>query len=291
MSDFINFARAHGVDIDPARLYASERIKRCGTTDHPRSKNGAYFWDGKRGFVWNWAAEARAQWFNSSDAAPWTEQEKEDWRARRRSDQAEKEREYHRAALRASEILRDAKPGEHGYLTIKGFPEAQGFVSKDGALLIPMRSLSSNNIQGVQVIRWNEPERKYEKKMMPGMRAKGAVLRMGDKTAPETFLCEGYATGLSVLAALRSIGLRASVLVCFSANNISFIAPQFKGRAFVCADNDKSKTGQKTAESTGLPYCISETEGDDMNDLHKRAGLFSVCKLLMDVRMKKTTQS
>lgn len=284
MTDFISFARAHGVEIDPSRLYAGERIRRCGTTDKPRSTNGAYFWDGKRGFVWNWSAEARAQWFNDADAQPWTEAEKAEWRAKRLAAQSEKDREIQRAAIRASEMLRDANPSEHSYLTIKGFPEAQGFVNKEGALLIPMRNLATNNLQGLQVIRWDEPARKYEKKMLPGMRAKGAVFRMGDKTAPETFLCEGYATGLSILAALRSIGLRASVLVCFSANNMECVSQQIKGRIFVCADNDASKTGQKTAEATGLPYCMSPVEGEDMNDLHQRAGLFAVCQLLMGVR-------
>jgi hypothetical protein len=31
MSSFIDFARVHGVSIDPNRLYASDKIKRCGT--------------------------------------------------------------------------------------------------------------------------------------------------------------------------------------------------------------------------------------------------------------------
>ena len=54
--NFIDFARAHGVEIDPSKLYASERIKRCGTTDKPKGTNGAYFWDGARGWVFNWAS-------------------------------------------------------------------------------------------------------------------------------------------------------------------------------------------------------------------------------------------
>lgn len=281
---FIAFARAHGVEIDPAKLYASERIKRCGTTDKPRSTNGAYFWDGQRGWVWNWSAEARVQWFNDANAKPWTEEEKAAWRAKRQAAQATQEQEYQRAALRAAEMLRAAKPMEHNYLHRKGFPAAQGLVAADGALLIPMRNLQTNALQGVQAIRWDEEARTFTKKMNPGMRAKGAVFRMGDKTAPETFLVEGYATGLSVHAALRSVGLRASVLVCFSANNLEFIARQIKGRAFVCADNDKSGTGEKSAQATGLPYCMSPEVGEDMNDLHARAGLMAVCAQLMAVR-------
>jgi putative DNA primase/helicase len=283
---FIAFARAHGVEIDPSKLYASERIKRCGTTDKPNGKNGAYFWDGARGWVFNWSAEARVQWFNDANVQPWTEAEKAAWKAKRQAAQAAQEQEYQRAAVRAMELLRNAQPAEHNYLHRKGFAEAQGFVAADGALLIPMRNLHTNNVQGVQVIRWDEAAMAFTKKMSPGMKAKGAVFRMGDKTAPETILCEGYATGLSIVAALRSVGLRASVLVCFSANNLEFIAQQIKGRAFVFADHDKSGTGEKCAQATGLPYCMSPVMGEDANDLHMRAGLFAVCQLLMEVRRK-----
>lgn len=284
MSTFIDFARAHGVDIDPAKLYASERIRRCGTMDKPNGTNGAFFWDGERGWVFNWAGEARVQWWNDPKAKPWTDADKAIWKARRQAANASQERDQQQAATRAAEMLRGASPTNHDYLHRKGFADAQGLVSKDGALLIPMRSLQTNNLQGVQVIRWDEEARTFTKKMLPGMRARGAVFRMGDKTAPETFLVEGYATGLSVHAALRSVGLRASVLVCFSANNLEFIAGQVKGRAFVCADNDKSETGEKSALATGLPYCMSPEMGEDMNDLHARAGLMAVCALLMAVR-------
>ena len=43
---FVDFARAHGIEIDPSKLYPGEKIKRCGTTDKPNGTAGAYFWDG-----------------------------------------------------------------------------------------------------------------------------------------------------------------------------------------------------------------------------------------------------
>ena len=140
------------------------------------------------------------------------------------------------------------------------------------------------NVVGLQVIRWVEADRAYEKKMLPGMRAKGAVFWLGDKKAPETFLCEGYSTGLSISAALRSVGLRASVLVCFSAGNLAHVAPLIQGKAFVFADHDKSGTGEQAAKQTGLPYCMAPEVGMDANDLHKSAGLMAVCQQLMKVR-------
>jgi phage/plasmid primase-like uncharacterized protein len=282
--NFIDFARAHGLDIDPAKLYAGERIRRCGTTDKPRSANGAYFWDGERGWVFNWAAEAKVQWFNDQDAKPWTEAEKAQWKARRQAARAQEDDRQHRAARHAAELIRSTKPGPHDYLARKGFPDLDGMVDAAGDLVVPMRHLETNAVVGAQVIHWDEPERQWVKKMLPGMKAKGAILRMGDKTAPETFLVEGYATGLSVFAALRSVGLRARVVVCFSASNLEFIAPQVKGRVLVFADNDKSGVGEITAKNTGLPYCLSPIQGEDANDLHVRVGLVPVVQLLMNVR-------
>ena len=288
MMDFISFARAHGVEIDPSRLYASERIKRCGTTDKPSGTNGAYFWDGERGWVFNWSAEAKVQWWNDPKAKAWTEAEKAEWRAKRMAADRQKEGDQAQAARRAAEMLRSAKPDVHNYLHLKGFPEEQGFVAADGALLIPMRSFATNDLQGVQVVRWNEEARKYEKKMNPGMKAKGAVFRLGDKFAPEVFLCEGYATGLSIQAALRSVGLRAGVLVCFSAVNLVHIAPMVKARCFVFADNDESGTGEKAAAYTGLPFCMADEVGWDANDLHMKRGLMAVSQKLMEARLPRS---
>ena len=282
---FIQFARAHGLEIDPAKLYPSEKIKRCGTTEKPRSSNGAYFWDGQRGWVFDWSGEAKVQWFADQNAQPWTQTEKDAWRAKRQAQRIQQEQGYQRAAQQAAEMLRSATPGEHSYLHAKGFPLAQGLVAPDGALLVPMRHHQTNALQGVQSIRWLEDERRHEKKMQPyGMRAAGAALRMGPPKARETVLVEGYATGLSVLEALRGIGIQAAVMVTFSAHNLVLVAQSVTGRAYVFADHDKSGTGQDAAEQTGLPWCMSPVEGEDANDLHQRGGLLAVCQKIMNVR-------
>lgn len=283
---FIQFARAHGLEIDPARLYAGEKIKRCGTTERPRSSNGAYFWDGQRGWVFDWSGEARVNWYNDPTAQPWTQAEKDAWKAKRQTQRAQQAQGHERAARQAAQMLRNATPGEHSYLHSKGFALAQGLIAPDGALLIPMRHCQTNELQGVQAIRWLEQERRHEKKMQPyGMRAAGAVFRMGPAHAPETCLTEGYATGLSVLEALRGMGVQAAVLVTFSAHNLVQVAQAVTGRAYVFADHDKSGTGQAAAEQTGLPWCMSPIEGEDANDLHQRAGVLALRQLLMQVRL------
>ena len=285
MSTFIDFARAHGVEIDPARFYSSEKIHRCGTVEKPRSNNGAWFWDGQRGWVMDWSGDARTVWFQDPNARPWTDQEKREWMLKRQTANAQKDNGYELAAQRADIALRSAKMDTHAYLTIKGFPDMQGLVLDD-KLLIPMRNVVTNKLQGYQQIFWDGPNMRYEKKMLTGMRAKNAVFFLGERSAPEAWLVEGYATGLSLHAALRSVGLKASVVVCFSASNMIAVADQIPNKRFIYADNDESKTGEKSAIATGLPWTMSDEVGFDANDDHKKTGLFSVVKKIMDLRSK-----
>jgi putative DNA primase/helicase len=282
---FLDFARSHGLDIDPSKFYASDKIRRCGTLDKPRSLNGSWLWDGQRGWIFNWSDEARTIWFEDPHAKPWTPEEKREWMLKRQVANAQKDNSYELAAQKADIILRSAKMDNHPYLEIKGFPDEKGLVLDD-KLLIPMRNVVTNKLQGFQEIWWDEPNRKYNKKMLAGMRAKNAVLYMGDRDAQEAWLVEGYATGLSLHAALRSSGSRASVVVCFSAGNLVAVADQIKGKRFVFADNDESKTGEKSAIQTGLPWTMADTVGWDANDLHKNNGLFAVVKKIMDTRTK-----
>jgi phage/plasmid primase-like uncharacterized protein len=295
------FARAHGVEIGD--LHASERIQRCGTLEKPRSKNGAYFWDGRRGWVFAWDGEAKTQWYDDPNAKPWTDEEKTEWKRKQHAQRARQERRNQDAAMLAGEILRRTVPGPHDYLHRKKLADSQGLVLADGrqvrerfgaesqglqfdgCLIVPMRSLGSNNLQGVQVIAWDAPALRWEKKMLPGMKAMGAVLRLGSRTATETVLCEGYATGLSIELAARQGRLSAAVLVCFSDSNMVHVAGLLKGgRRYVFADNDKSGAGERAAKETGLPYCMADRVGFDANDLHAKEGLIAVQALLMKAR-------
>jgi phage/plasmid primase-like uncharacterized protein len=285
---FIIFARAHGVEIDPNKLFASERIRRCGTVDKPRSTNGAFFYDGQRGWVMNWADEARVIWYEDPNAKPWTDREKREWAMKRQTANSDKDRAYELAAERANITMRAAKMENHPYLEIKGFQDMQAYVF-DGKLLVPMRNVVTGKLQGFQEIYWDEPNRKYEKKMLYGMRAKNAVLYMGSSEATEAWFVEGYATGLSLHKALRSVGLNAAVVVCFSASNMVQVADQVKGDRYIFADNDESKTGEKSAICTGLPWTMADEVGHDANDVHAKRGLMAVVKKVMDLRKKVLT--
>jgi putative DNA primase/helicase len=281
---FINFARAHGVEIDPSRFYASERIHRCGTIDKPRSGNGAWFWNGDRGWVMDWAGEAKVIWFQDPNAKPLTSQEYEELAEKRKKEKNRLYQQHWKAGETAQAILENAPYVNHPYLDIKGFPEEKGIVVDD-KLLIPMRNIKTGRLQGYQEIYWDESQRKYIKKMMAGMMAKNGVWHMRQDGASERWLVEGYATGLSLHKALRSVGLKASVIVCFSAVNMVQVASQIDpDGCFIFADNDESKTGEKSAIETGLPWTMADEVGYDANDLHDKRGLMAVVKKVMDLR-------
>ena len=285
MTNFTDFARAHGVLIKD--LYPADKIRRCPTVEHPRSTNGAYSWDGHRGWVMCWDGDGEVHWYDDPNAKPWTPQEKASFERQQRQKFEDIRRKNERAALQAQMMLATAKVGPHDYLTRKGLSKTLGLVLPDGELFVPMRSLSNNELQGGQVIRWDGEARKWEKKMVPGMKAKGAVLRLGPKSPRETWLCEGYATGLSIEIAANLLRLSAAVLVCFSDSNMAFVAGLLRdapGRRFVFADNDASEAGERAAKQTGLPYCMSDVVGEDANDLHMRAGLTVVAARMMAAR-------
>ncbi|NMF98202.1 hypothetical protein GPA27_12485 [Aromatoleum toluolicum] len=282
MSGFINFARTHDVEI--RELHPSDRICRCPTTAHPRSKNGAYWFDGTRGWVQNWETGEPVQWWNDPAARPWTEADKAQWVAQRQAADEARLLDQQRASARAAQLIAQAATDTHGYLKAKGFPEVKGLVLPDGSLTIPMRDVTTNALLGAQVIRLED--NRWQKKMLPGMRAKGAVFVIGPRRAAEFVLCEGYVTGLSIAAAIRLLRLDISVMVCFSAQNLTYVAGIACGRRMVFADHDVSGTGEQAARTTGLPWMMSPTVGEDANDLHRSAGLLAVAKLIMHARKR-----
>jgi putative DNA primase/helicase len=122
------------------------------------------------------------------------------------------------------------------------------------------------------------------KKFMPGQEVVGCSFVMGQG---KPIYCEGYATGLSVRAAVAAIKVRRSVVVCFTAHNLAVVAQEF-GPGVVVADNDPKQAGENAAKKTGLPYWLSDRVGEDFNDYHLRVGLFAASQSLKRVLMFQT---
>lgn len=277
---FADFARSHGVEVGDVRI--GDRIFRCPTTAHPRSTNGAYSFDGMRGWVQNWETGEPAQWWNDANANPWTDADKAAWARRREAETRQRLRRQRDAAIRAQELLATCEHAPHNYLAAKGFADTKVMVTADYEMVVPMRDVESNELLGAQIIAMRDNA--WIKRMLTGMRAKGAVLRLGPKRVTESVLCEGFATGLSIEAAVRKLCIQAAIYVTFSAGNLQHVADLIAGKRYVFADNDESETGRRAADATGLPWVASDVLGEDANDLHQRSGLMAVCRLLMAAR-------
>lgn len=277
---FEDFAASHGLIIHHVEYGAWRRVP---TIDHPRKRNGAYRHLGDVAFVQNHATMGEvAVWHPDADSdiridsAAIARRAAEGDRARRLAQQE--------AAAKAQSIIKACRLSTHPYLAAKGFTDYRGLVTEAGELIIPMRDCKTGAVLGAQKIALIENE--WEKKMLFGMRAKGASYRIGSARAAELWFVEGYATGLSVDAALKLLRLSAAVVVCFSASNLVYVASRFAGRHFVFADNDASSAGESAALDTGLPYAMSDELGQDANDLHLAAGVMAVAKKVMEARSR-----
>ena len=262
---------------------------------------------------YGWAGEAPVK------TAPSAEEKRQRAEARRRAAEERKRREAEAAAKAEAMLMegeyvdprarnghRDADvPSAHPYLVAKGFAQQGGLVL-DCNLLIPMRHYQAyERVQSVQMI---GPD--GSKKFLPGGKASEAVYKIGK--GDERYYCEGYATALSVMAALKRLyrDQHSEVWVCFSAGNIPNVAKS-RRRSMVIADHDwwrcpkkecrakwdyESKrcpscgssgvtepAGEKHAKQTGLPYWMPPDVGTDANDFHQRHGVKALADALREM--------
>jgi putative DNA primase/helicase len=266
MSDLVTFARSMGIMLDSVPPIGVWR--RYRTEDHPNKRNGAVKFMGDHAFLQNWAV--------NQDVVVWKSEAGVDMaKIRRATEQAEQRRRQQQesAARKAAWILKECQNARHAYLKAKGFEEDYGnvWVSEgEQILVIPMRV--DGRIVGCQLIREDG-----SKKFLLGQRTTGAEYLIDNK-GPH-LLVEGYATALSVRAALASMKRRYTLHIAFSAGNLVKLSTRYP-RGFVIADNDESKTGEKAAQDTGWPYFMPPTPGQDFNDFHREVGLFKAATAL-----------
>jgi putative DNA primase/helicase len=265
---FIDFCRLHGVLIDHLPIIGA--WKRYPTEDHRTKRNGAVCYMGTHGHVQNWATMTEPEtWHAEGDSTMDPNKARRAVEAAAR-DIREKQQE---AARKAGFILHQCQIGYHPYLERKGFKEEQGNVWKtdDGLLLvIPMRV--GHQLVGCQII--NE---EGGKKFLFGQRTSGAYFCFDNHGV--NILCEGYATALSIRAAMKALKRRYTLYCTFSSGNMKKVADTLPG-GFVVADNDASVTGERTAKEIGWPYWMPDTVGMDANDVHQRDGLFKFSQSL-----------
>lgn len=276
MTTFIDFCRAHGILIDTVPPVG--RWMRLPTQTHPRKRNGAVKFMGDFGFcqehstmtevaVWRAEGESQAAIERVQQVAQQAAQETE--------------RKQREAAAKAAQMLAESELLTHPYMAAKGFPDERVNVL-DGVMLVPMRV--GRDLVGAQQI-----TAEGGKKFIFGQRSSMAEFVMTAGQDGVHVVCEGYATGLSVRAALATLRRPYYVHVAFSAGNMKKIA-QALPSGLAIADNDASETGEKTCKEIGWPYWMSDTVGEDCNDYHQRRGLFALAqglqKMLLDRRRR-----
>jgi putative DNA primase/helicase len=178
------------------------------------------------------------------------------------------------AAHDARALIREATLAPHPYLARKGFPERTGLVHGE-KLLIPIRAAEEYE----RILSVQEIDVRGEKRFLKGSRTRGGIHRLGVPNARRTALCEGYATALSLEAALKRLPGPHAVVACFSASNLELVAPRFP-EALVCADHDASRTGETAAARTGLKWVMPPEVATDFNDMHLAHGLLAVTEVL-----------
>lgn len=278
--DFASFAISVGLSIKD--LSHSDRIRRCGTALHPTSNNGAYYYDGIKGWCQNWEMSAEPHWWQSDRQL--TPAEVERWRRRGESWKAQRRELSKKAAARAQERLDLAAFRGHPYLTARGLGHVHGLVEEGTqSLLVPMRHARDNSILGLQEIYYDHFNCKWMKKMQYGMTAKGAIFKFCPPQPMHGVYCEGYSTGLSIVEAVRVMRLQVTVTVCFSADNMLHVARHFGDvdHSIIFADNDKSGKGQQVAAASGFVWTMPHDEGQDANDLFRAEGPIAVLQLLV----------
>lgn len=270
MSDFIQFARSHGIiihDLPPIGVW-----KRLPTEDHPRKRNGAVKFMGTHGFVQNHAMSTVVSLWKPDirNDAPM------DMRAiiiSQQKAEAERKQLQMKAIKKAVQMINSSGYSTHPYLAAKGFPDEQGnvlHIEGKPVLLIPMRV--GGSLVGVQQI-WPDGTKKF----LYGQRTNQAVFNFDNKGM--NIVCEGYATALSIRSAMKQLKRRYNLFVCFSAGNMVKVAAGLEP-GLVIADNDASGAGQRAAEEIGWPVWMADREGEDANDYSRRVGLFQFSQSL-----------
>lgn len=176
--------------------------------------------------------------------------------ARERQEQAE--RRHTDNAWRADEMVKAAHLGTNGYLHRAGFPDLQGLVADDGALVIPIRHLKTGELRAVQVVLWLSDTREWSLTFPFGLPPL-SVLRIGPNRPQATIICQSYVNALSLKAALEQMRMQATVIATFS---------DFNQRQVVAA-----------LENAPYDRCVGP---ENANELHRTKGLLPLCGVVMD---------
>lgn len=270
---FREFCAQHG--LLPPAVIPPDRWIRCPTTAKPHSRNGAIILSGNggAGAVQDWATMSEPiVWKANGDEAPRESPALVAQRARERARLSREAIEGARAFWRTCSPLH----GPTAYLERKGLGVegcAGVRLGPRGELVIPME-------RGGELVSVQRIAPDGDKKFWPGAPSKGASFTISRPRSTVTVLCEGFATGATVFAAIPE----ASVIVTFSAGNLVEVAEGLKvhGMVAVACDDDHEtavrigknpgrEAGERAAALLGCGCAVPEAQsfsGSDWNDFY-----------------------
>ena len=312
LHSFAECLRSAGLEVEAVQ--ADGLLHRCGTTDRPRRRDGAYkaFLDAPASLWWkNWRTGDEGTWTARPEKELTAAQRKalhERIRAIRAHNEAEQARRWQAAAKLAISIWNHASPvgDNHPYLQRKEVPAIGLRQTEDGRLIVPLLN-QSGKIQSLQFIPPDKPAEGTDKFFLRGGKTSGGFFSIpaknGTKDGP-LLIAEGYATGASLHLATGH-----AVLIAFNAGNLEAVARLARARypdreILLCADTDCETVkpdgspwnpGREAASSAAqavggkLALCPAhDGRATDFNDLHRLRSLEAVRAVIASARKQDT---
>lgn len=232
---FPDFCRSLG--IIPPEHFTIGKWQRCATITHERKRNASIKLDdsGRIGWAVNFETGKSAETWSDGNAVERTAEERARDNAALSERIAKRRGEEMLGIMRARHAYHVATPlrfANHEYLRRKrlDMTGCAGIkVDAEGALVIPKQR--DGKLVSIERI-WPDGTKKSAYQAP----SKGASFKVWRPGASVTILCEGFATGLTIFAAVP----QAVVIVCFSASNLIEVAKreEWKGMVAVASDND-----------------------------------------------------
>ena len=312
LHSFAECLRSAGLEVEAVQ--ADGLLHRCGTTDRPRRRDGAYkaFLDAPASLWWkNWRTGDEGTWTARPEKELTAAQRKalhERIRAIRAHNEAEQARRWQAAAKLAISIWNHASPvgDNHPYLQRKEVPAIGLRQTEDGRLIVPLLN-QSGKIQSLQFILPDKPAEGTDKFFLRGGKTSGGFFSIpaknGTKDGP-LLIAEGYATGASLHLATGH-----AVLIAFNTGNLEAVARLARARypdreILLCADTDCETVkpdgspwnpGREAASSAAqavggkLALCPAhDGRATDFNDLHRLRSLEAVRAVIASARKQDT---
>ncbi len=300
LHSFAECLRAAGLEVEA--VLADGLLHRCGTTDRPHRKDGAYkaFLDAPASIWWkNWRTGDEGTWTARPEREFSAAQHKalhERLAAAKADTKAEQERRWKAAAKLAASIWNCSRTAEdnHPYLERKEVPAIGLRQMEDGRLIVPVLN-QTGKIQSLQFILPEKAAEGTDKFFLRGGKTSGGFFSIpaknGTKDGP-LLIAEGYATGASL-----HLATGYAVLIAFNAGNLEAVARTARARypdreILLCADNDcetvkpdgtpwnpGKEAASRAAQAVGgkLAVCPAhEGKAKDFNDLHRLRSLEAV---------------